>query len=154
MKRIVLLSICLLTIPSLVVAAQNACSGRNAAQGEAMEKARAAYQKAGDDFIEDIMKPAEEGFWDKCVGNVLNGGFSFDLALPSIDGLLDKACNYAKSYVNSEVSQIKDSVSYDFGYGVEAGASAGAQQGGGTTPKVKVKDTSSTLANDIWKALK
>ena len=122
---------------------------------KAADAAREAYEEVSVAVYDSYLVDKDDSFWDNCMGNIIDGGFSFDLSIPSLSGLINKACNYAKSEVRNQIDsatqEVTSGISADAGYGFSAGGSASATRGG---RGVSVRDSSSELSNNIWRAIK
>lgn len=154
MKRVSVftLGVCLaFSAATTSFAADKNCSVIN----KAADAAREAYEEVSANVYDSYIVDKDEGFWDDCMGNIIDGGFNFDLSIPSLSGLIDKACNYARSEVRSQIDsatqEVTSGISADTGYGVSASGSASATSGG---RGVNVHDSSSELSNDIWRAIR
>jgi len=114
------------------------------------DEVRKGYEDVSNDVYDTYVIDKDDGFWDECVGGIIDGGASFDLSIPSLSSLIDKACNYVKSEAKAGLSEASSSIVYDAGFGFSAGAkstSTGAI-------KTNVEDSSTQLTNDIWNSIK
>jgi hypothetical protein len=135
-------------------AANKDCSVLN----KAADAAREAYENVSQDVLDKFVVDKSADYWDKCMGGIIDGGFDFDLSMPSLQGMIDKACNYARSEARSQLSQatseVTSGISADTGYGISASGSASATSGQLGAESVSVHDSSNELSNDIWRAIR
>lgn len=149
MKRI-MISLCLLAITSPAVAANStaSCGAMDQIRNQARKSMEDVSQQVHDEYV--VQK--DESFWDDCIGNILDGGSSFGLKLPSVGSIMQNACSYAKDGIQDQLRQASQEFSYDFGHGVSVDASGTVTEGGGNQVTIDT-NSSKTLADDVWSAL-
>jgi hypothetical protein len=148
-KKTMFMILCMMVTCSTVAVADD-CSVIN----DAADKAREYYEEVSNEVYDSYVVDKGDSFWDDCLGGILDAGFSFDLSSPSISGIIDDACNYAKSEItdqlNAATADITSGIDADaYGFGVSGSASATSGGSG-----VSVDDTSAELSNAIWSSIK
>jgi hypothetical protein len=123
---------------------------------EIMYKSGQDWLKMSQDVFTSYVKEPDPAVLDNCLGSI--GGISagFNLGIPSLSGLLDKACKFAKNTAMNEIRKAAGTVSqkYSLGaYGFNASGGVGYSSSGTNVPQFYVNDTSTQTVNSIWKAI-
>jgi len=121
-----------------------------------MDESAKEYREMSQKIMTEYIKEPNSVDIANCLAAIdsINLGFSF--SLPSLDDLLQMACDFVKGQIESKLQEAASSIEskFSFGaYGIGAAVSSGAGTDGNSTIDFEVNDTSEEIVNSIWKSI-
>lgn len=156
MKKLFLILFCVfLAMPAntLFAADQDDCCETI---NQIMDDSAEEYRKMSQTIMKEYIKEPDTLSIEDCLSaiNSINIGFSF--GLPSLDELLQMACDFVKGQIESKLDEAASVIEsqYSFSaYGIDVGGDLGVGTDGNSNVDFEVRDTSQDIVDSIWKSI-
>ena len=162
MKKILLTLICLtMVLPvnfALAADPDDDCDGPCETINQIMDDSAKEYREMSQTVMKEYIKEPETLNIEDCLAAINSISLGFSFGLPSLDDLLNMACEFAKDQIESKLQEASGLIEQQFSfsaYGDIIGADGrfGVGTDGSSTVDFEVNDTSGEIVDSIWRSI-